>query len=127
MKKWFFPLAAAFVVYLIFSSPAVAGAQARTFAGWLGDLAGAAGEFLDGLFAEEATVESNDLLEPNQGNVDVDVDVTVAVESSSTAPTETAPPVTDGGSGGTGSGQGDSSDEFGLAVPSTNIPTPLRI
>lgn len=126
MKKWFPILAAAFVVYVIFSSPAVAGAQARTFAGWIGDLAGAAGEFLDGLFDEEATVESNDLLEPNQGSPGVDV--TVGAETTET-PVETAPPpVTEGGGAGEGAddGEGDSSDEFGLPIPST-IRTPLRI
>ena len=49
MKKWAYPLLLLFVVFYVLSNPGDAGTQANTFFGWLGDQAGNAGTFLDGL------------------------------------------------------------------------------
>ncbi len=53
MKKWAYPLLIAFVAFFIFSNPGRAGVQGRAFVIWLGDLAGATTEFLEGLFNDE--------------------------------------------------------------------------
>lgn len=50
LPKWFYPLLILFVVFFILSNPESAGPQARSFFGWIGDQAAAAGTFLDGLF-----------------------------------------------------------------------------
>lgn len=42
-----------FVLFFVLTSPDLAGAQARTFFGWLGDLFRALGVFFDGLFSSE--------------------------------------------------------------------------
>ncbi|MDH3680945.1 MAG: hypothetical protein OEV40_13465 [Acidimicrobiia bacterium] len=68
MRKWVYPLLIAFVAFFIFSSPLRAGAQGRAFVDWLGDLAGAAGEFLEGVFNDEAPVPTNDNLQPNRSS-----------------------------------------------------------
>ncbi len=64
MKKWAYPLLIAFVAFFIFSNPAESGTQGRAFVIWMGDLAGAVGEFLDGLFDDDAVTTNNDNLVP---------------------------------------------------------------
>ena len=100
MQKWLYPLLIAFAAFLIFSSPAQAGAQTRTFAGWLGDLAGAAGEFLDGLFTEDANTDDTGILQPNTD----DSGITVPDDGGTDGGTAPAPDP----------GTGDGSDDFGL-------------
>ena len=51
--RWVYPLLILFVVFFILSNPESAGPQARTFFGWIGDQASAAGTFLDGLFDDD--------------------------------------------------------------------------
>jgi len=51
LPKWIYPLLILFVVFFILSNPESAGPQARSFFGWIGDQAGNAGTFLDGLFS----------------------------------------------------------------------------
>jgi hypothetical protein len=50
LPKWLYPLLILFVVFFILSNPENAGPQARSFFGWIGQQASAAGTFLDGLF-----------------------------------------------------------------------------
>lgn len=50
MPKWLYPLAFAFVLFLIYSDAAGAGETAGDFAGFIVDLLGALGQFLTGLF-----------------------------------------------------------------------------
>lgn len=50
MPKWVYPLAFAFVIFLIFNDASGAGDMAGRFAGFIVDLLGAIGEFLTGLF-----------------------------------------------------------------------------
>jgi len=102
MKKWLYPLLIAFVAFLIFSSPAVAGIQARTFTIWLGELAEAAGEFLDGLFGQDVDPNTG-ILEPNQGTTVVEGNV--SVETGGGDIIIEADPDTGGG---------DTGDDFGL-------------
>ncbi len=63
MPKWLYPLAFAFVLFLIYSDASGAGDTAGDFAGFIVDLLGALGKFLTGLFegAGEAgaTVDSS--------------------------------------------------------------------
>ena len=54
MPKWIPPLLILFVVFFILNNPGEAGPQTRSFFSWIGDQAGNAGTFLDGLFGEEA-------------------------------------------------------------------------
>ncbi len=49
-QKWVYPLMITFLAFFVLSNPQTAGPQARSFFGWLGDQAAAAGTFLDGLF-----------------------------------------------------------------------------
>lgn len=59
MPKWVPPLLILFVVFFILNNPSEAGPQTRSFFGWIGDQAGNAGTFLDGLFGEsDATPDS---------------------------------------------------------------------
>lgn len=51
VPKWFYPLLILFLVFFILSNPEAAGPQTRSFFGWIGDQASAAGTFLDGLFS----------------------------------------------------------------------------
>jgi hypothetical protein len=103
MKKWLYPLLVAFVAFVIFTSPSRAGAQARTFVIWLGDLAAAAGEFLDGLFTDESET--------------VDVDVEIIQPGTG----DSGGAVSGGGTSGETPSGGDGSDDFGLRE------TPLRV
>jgi hypothetical protein len=50
MPKWVYPLAFAFVLFLIFRDGTAAGDSAGDFAGFIVELLGAIGEFLTGLF-----------------------------------------------------------------------------
>ncbi|MGH1492602.1 MAG: hypothetical protein ACRBK7_24960 [Acidimicrobiales bacterium] len=50
MPKWMYPLAFAFVLFLIYSDATAAGEMAGNFAGFVVDLLGALGQFLTGLF-----------------------------------------------------------------------------
>ncbi len=50
MPKWVYPLAFAFVLFLIYSDATSAGETAGNFAGFIVDLLSAVGEFLTGLF-----------------------------------------------------------------------------
>lgn len=68
MKKWAYPLLIAFVAFFILSNPAQSGTQGRAFVIWLGDLAGAAGEFLDGLFDDDNDPGNNNNLIPGGGD-----------------------------------------------------------
>ena len=103
MKKWLYPLLIAFVAFLIFSSPTRAGTETRTFVIWIGDLAEAAGDFLDGLFTEEAEAETPELLQPNSNEIELvpGADVDDATPTPTTAGVPVDP------------GDGDSSDGFG--------------
>lgn len=53
LPKWVYPTLLLFVVFFVLSNPESAGPQARNFAGWIGDQVGAAGTFLEGLFADD--------------------------------------------------------------------------
>lgn len=53
LPKWVYPLLILFVVFFILSNPESAGPQARSFFGWIGDQASAAGTFLDGVFGDD--------------------------------------------------------------------------
>lgn len=53
LPKWVYPLLILFVVFFILSNPESAGPQARSFFGWIGDQAAAAGTFFDGLFGDD--------------------------------------------------------------------------
>jgi hypothetical protein len=53
--RWLPPLLILFVIFFVLSSPETAGPQARSFFGWIGDQAAAAGTFLDGLFGDDDT------------------------------------------------------------------------
>ncbi|MGI9597290.1 MAG: hypothetical protein ACR2QK_14095 [Acidimicrobiales bacterium] len=50
IPKWMYPLAFAFVIFLIWSDATAAGETAGDFAGFIVDLLGAIGQFLTGLF-----------------------------------------------------------------------------
>lgn len=50
MPKWLYPLAFAFVLFLIYSDATGAGNTAGEFAGFIVDMLSAVGEFLTGLF-----------------------------------------------------------------------------
>ena len=50
MPKWVYPLAFAFLLYVIFTDAGSAGQLANGFAGFLGQILGAVGDFLTGLF-----------------------------------------------------------------------------
>lgn len=50
MPKWVYPLAFAFVLFLIYNDPSGSGDTAGNFAGFIVDLLGAVGQFLTGLF-----------------------------------------------------------------------------
>ena len=65
MPKWVYPLAFAFVIFLIFQDGTAAGDTAGDFAGFIVDLLGAIGEFLTGLF-EGAGEASNSANTPTQ-------------------------------------------------------------
>ena len=106
MKKWLYPLLIAFVAFLIFSSPTRAGTETRTFVVWLGDLAGAAGEFLDGLFNDDVDTSTNRLLEPNQNDIDTESAPAATPEDEQTVIVPTTEVVT------IDPGTGDSSDSF---------------
>ncbi len=109
MKKWLYPLLIAFVAFLIFSSPTSAGSQTRTFVIWLGDMAEAAGDFLDGLFTDEAEADTPELLQPNQDDITVEPQGgTVAAD-----PEPAPPPPTIDIEPEPDPGTGDSSDDFG--------------
>jgi hypothetical protein len=101
MKKWLYPLLIVFVAFFIFSNPARAGTQARGFVIWLGDLAAAAGEFLDGLFDQDNQTSNGGIIQPNGG----DSATTIIIEPV----TPTTAIIIDGGGGG----DGDLSDGFG--------------
>lgn len=53
MKKWAYPLLIAFVAFFIFTNPGRAGVQGRAFVIWVGDMAGAVSEFMEGLFDDD--------------------------------------------------------------------------
>ncbi|MGF1595479.1 MAG: hypothetical protein ACFCVK_00870 [Acidimicrobiales bacterium] len=46
---------AIFLIFFILTSPQLAGAEARSFASWLGDGLEAVGTFLDGVFADQSS------------------------------------------------------------------------
>ncbi len=50
MPKWVYPLAFAFVLFLIYNDPSGSGDTAGNFAGFIVELLGAVGQFLTGLF-----------------------------------------------------------------------------
>jgi hypothetical protein len=50
MPKWLYPLAFAFVLFLIYSDASGAGETAGNFAGFIVDMLSAVGQFLTGLF-----------------------------------------------------------------------------
>lgn len=50
MPKWVYPLAFAFVLFLIYNDPSGSGDTAGNFAGFIVELLSAVGEFLTGLF-----------------------------------------------------------------------------
>lgn len=50
VPKWMYPLAFAFVIFLIYSDATAAGSMAGRFAQFIVDLLSAIGEFLTGLF-----------------------------------------------------------------------------
>jgi hypothetical protein len=60
LPRWVYPTLLLFVVFFILSNPENAGPQARDFAGWVGDQLGAAGTFLEGLFADEENPDQPD-------------------------------------------------------------------
>lgn len=64
MKKWLYPLLIAFVAFFVFSNPTQSGTQGRAFVVWVGDLASAAGDFLEGLF-NDGDPGNNQNLQPN--------------------------------------------------------------
>lgn len=64
MSKWVYPLLIAFVAFFIFTTPVLAGSAGRAFVEFLGDLAGAAGEFLEGVFNDDAPNDNN--VQPNR-------------------------------------------------------------
>lgn len=73
MKKWAYPLLIAFVAFFIFSNPTQSGTQGRAFVEWIGDLASAAGDFLDGIFDDDVDTGNNQNLQPsNSGAPAVD-------------------------------------------------------
>ncbi len=55
MPKWVYPTAFVFLLFLIFTQPATAGAVAGDFAGFVGDMLQALGQFLSGLFGGATT------------------------------------------------------------------------
>ncbi len=57
MPKWVYPTAFVFLLFLIFTQPATAGIVAGEFAGFIGEMLRALGEFLSGLFGGAATTE----------------------------------------------------------------------
>lgn len=77
MPKWVYPLAFAFVLFLIYSDAASAGETAGNFAGFIVQLLGAVGEFLTGLF--EGAGEAGSTLDTNTpGTVATTVTTVVA-------------------------------------------------
>jgi len=59
MPKWVFPLAFAFLLYVVYSDAGSAGQMANGFAGFLGEILGAVGDFLTGLFEGPAPGSDN--------------------------------------------------------------------
>ena len=110
MKRWLYPLLIAFVAFLIFSSPTRAGTETRTFVIWIGDLAEAAGDFLDGLFTDDAAAEPSGVLDVTDndgvvtGTIPADDGVVIT-------------PTPEGTTGGPDTG--DSSDGFGPPTTSS--------
>ena len=58
MPKWVYPLAFAFVLFLIYNDPSGSGDTAGNFAGFIVELLGAVGQFLTGLFEGTNEVDS---------------------------------------------------------------------
>lgn len=78
MPKWVYPLAFAFLLYVIYSDAGNAGQMANGFAGFLGNLLGAVGDFLTGLFEGPS---------PTSDGLSTDGSVTLnGSQSSTTAP-----------------------------------------
>lgn len=75
MPKWVYPLAFAFVLFLIYSDATSAGETAGNFAGFIVDLLGAVGEFLTGLF--EGAGEAGSRIDTNSPTTVV-TDTTIA-------------------------------------------------
>lgn len=67
LPKWVYPTLLLFVVFFVLSNPETAGPQARDFAGWIGEQVGAAGTFLEGLFADDGGGDT-DQPPSNDGN-----------------------------------------------------------
>lgn len=61
MPKWVYPLAFVFLLYLIYNDAGTAGQMAHGFAGLVGDIFGALGEFLTGLFEGGAATPDNSI------------------------------------------------------------------
>lgn len=90
VPKWMYPLAFAFVLFLIYSDATAAGDMAGRFAGFIVDLLGALGQFLTGLF--EGAGESGG------STIDTSTTTTLAENTDSftqhTHPGESIPPHT---------------------------------
>jgi len=102
MKKWAYPLLIAFVAFFIFSNPTQSGTQGRAFVVWIGDLASAAGDFLDGLFDDEADPGNNQNLQPGNDGAPTPGGTGTGTTGEPTQQT------TQGGGGNQGAGDGDS-------------------
>lgn len=50
MPKWVYPLAFVFLLYVVFNDGSGAGQDANDFAGFLGEMLSAIGDFLTGMF-----------------------------------------------------------------------------
>lgn len=81
VPKWMYPLAFAFVIFLIYSDATAAGTMAGNFAGFIVDLLSAVGEFLTGLF--EGAGEAGSRIDSNSPSVQTTV-TTLAAHTSDT-------------------------------------------
>ena len=57
MNKRLVQLLIAFVIFFVLTSPSVAGPQARSYFGWLGDGIEAVGVFAEGLFTDTSPAD----------------------------------------------------------------------
>jgi len=108
MKKWAYPLLIAFVAFFIFSNPTQSGTQGRAFVVWIGDLASAAGDFLEGLFDDDADTSNNQNLQPSNSAPAVNGTNTGTGDGS--GGDDTTRRSTQGGGGNEGGGGSDSFD-----------------
>ena len=111
MRKWLYPLLIVFVAYFIFSNPTQSGSQGRAFVAWVGDLASATGDFLEGLFSD-SDPGNNQNLQPNTNSAPAP-----SGSGNTYEPGDNTRQTTQGGGGNQGAADSDSFAS--LAAPQT--------